>query len=227
MSGKAGGAGGFVHRLIVLGVAALSFLLAGCEMPAGMNNDCSWPAAFLSSAGDRAQLQYHIRVGEELAMRYADSRGKSAPDYLSKRNRCEATLFGQLAIHHKISASEIANARGALDEWRFDPVVYLPVLVLCLAAALPIGRAIHRRFRDERIPLVVATIVASLILGWLVTILSNQWGGVVEMIRVGDTHMSYRAARIGWRQFTGVAFASSALLSAILILAAGRSSRAT
>jgi hypothetical protein len=146
-------------------------------------------------------LQHQIRVAEELAMWYADARAKLARDYLERRNGCESTLLGQLASHHKIlclrSLTLAAAQRVALRS-----AVHLPVLVLCLAGAFPIiGRVIHRRFsRDEHVAIGLATIIASLALGWLITILRELWGGVVEMVRVGNTHMAYRATRIGWRE---------------------------
>src|SRR5262245_1542929 len=110
------------------GIAALSFV-AGCDMPAGMNTDCAWPTAFLSAPGrapmaeadavahprrltDRRQLQFEIRVAEELAMRYADARGKLARDYLGRRNGCESKLLEQLASHQKLTGSEISDARS-------------------------------------------------------------------------------------------------------------------
>jgi len=37
----------------------------------------------------------------------------------------------------------------------------------------------------------------ALMLAWLTVVLGEIWGGIVEMLRLGNTHMAYRAARIG------------------------------
>ena len=49
--------------------------------------------------------------------------------------------------------------------------------------------------------------------------LGHLWAGVVEMIRVGDMHMSYRAGRLGWRGYGREVFALGVLLFWSIVLA--------
>ena len=57
----------------------------------------------------------------------------------------------------------------------------------------------------------------ALMLAWLTVVLGEIWGGIVEMLRLGNTHMAYRVARIGWRGHSREAFAFAAAFSLVLL----------
>ena len=129
------------------------------------------------------------------------------------RRDCEAKLFSAIAHGHGVGLADVAQARERLSAWRPDPIVHVPVAAFCVAAMAAVARRIRRRFpRDEKAAAIGATLFASVMLGVVVVSVGEIWGAVVEMMRVGDTHMSYRAARIGWRGHGAEVFALAALL---------------
>jgi hypothetical protein len=169
-----------------------------------MNDQCAWPeAADHSAGGDRRHLVADVRVAEELAMRYADSRFDSKSAHGRLRSECEAKLFEHIARSHNVTPSDVEYARRelALDVW--DPPVHLPIAAFYITAALLLARSVRRRFpSDEKVPAVVTTLFISVVLALGVQVLGHLWDGVIEMIRVGDTHMSYRLQRLGWRRYS-------------------------
>ena len=98
--------------------------------------------------------------------------------------------------------------------------MFLPLAGLYAAAAVVMAKRIRRRFSwpGERAVLVVATLLASAAISAPLVPLGHLWGGVVEMIRVGDTHMSYRASRLGWHGYDAEVFALGVVLFWAVVL---------
>src|SRR5207302_11315227 len=120
-----------------------------------------------------------------------------------------------------------AQARERLSDWRFEPMVHVPLAAFCVGAMVAAARRIRRRFpQDERAAAIAATLFASVVLGALVVAVGELWSAIVEMIRVGDTHMSYRAARLGWRGHGPEAFALGVLLFWSIVILHARTARA-
>lgn len=164
-----------------------------------MNNNCEWPA----ESGIRPLVQ-DVRTIEELALRYADTRFDSESAHGRLRAECEAKLFGMLPAKHGVSVEGIATARAQLAQNSFDPPVHLPLVLFYLAVVAVAVRRIRRRFSaDEVMPVVIATVFVSVGIAVGFIVLGHLWDGVVEMLRVGNTHMSYRAERLGFREHTG------------------------
>src|SRR5438309_1054861 len=146
---------------------ALSICL-GCSMPAGMNDECRWPASD-DERGSRVDQQHlidDVMVAEELAVRYADARGKLRPLYVQTRRDCEAKLFGAIAQSHGVTLAKIDQARQRLADRGWDPAVHLPLAVFYVAAALAMARRIRHRFPgDERAAAILTTLFVSVGLG--------------------------------------------------------------
>jgi len=200
-------------RLAILGAVSLT----GCSMPAGMNEDCNAPAALLArdyrhARSDRQHLIADVKVVEELAMRYADSQGKGAPGSRRRQLDCEAKLFDAVAQTHGVTLSAVAEARRQLDRTAWDSAVHLPLIAVYLAAALLLPVRIRRRFPDEKVAAGVATLFGSVVIAGVFVVLGQLWHGLVEMIRLGTTHMSYRAVRLGWRDSSEEVFVLALLM---------------
>ena len=205
-------------RFMGLAVLGLLLAVAGCGVPAGMNNDCEWPA------GPRPRtLVEDVRTAEELAMRYADARYDSKAAHGRLRSECEAKLFDLLSNAHGVSATEVSAAREQLARNSFDPPVHLPLIVFYLAAILWTTRKIRDRFTsDERMAIAVTSVFVGLGIGLIVIVLGHLWDGTVEMLRVGNTHMSYRVGRLGFREHTAKVFAGTLVLFWCAVFAAYR-----
>jgi hypothetical protein len=176
-----------------------------------MNEKCAWPAA----AEDAAQwtLVSQVRIAEELAMRYADANFDSKSRHGQLRSHCETKLFTLIAQRFGVFIPEVEQARRELDARVWDPPVHLPLVAFYFAAVLLLARHVRRRFaRDEIFPAGVATLFASLSIAIVFQVLGHLWDGLIEMIRLGSTHMSYRAERLGWRAYGEEVFVMSMLL---------------
>ena len=200
--------------LKLIGGLALIVSIAGCSMRPGMNENCIWPAdPDAATSSTSSHLVVDVRIAEELAMRYADARSYSRAEHGRNRSGCEATLFARIEHTHRIDAADIAAARQQLSEAGWDAPVHVPLAALYIAAAFAAARRIRHRFgADEKAPATLATCFVSVVLGLVFLVLGHLWDGVIEMVRVGNTHMSYRVERLGWRESWDEVFVSSVLV---------------
>lgn len=181
-------------------IAIAVILIAGCG---GDRNDvCEWAPP----AGDRSLID-DVRLAEDLAIRYADARGKRE-SWRSTREGCEARLFRAIADQHDSSLAEIASIREGFSRRGLDLAVYGPMLGLCGLASWWLVRATALRFgASEPIPRACAVVVGTLVIAAAVIGIGQVWAGLVEAIRIGNGHLSYRASRIPWahhRLATGI-----------------------
>lgn len=212
---------------VVFGAA----LLAGCGMPDGMNGDCQWPPRGVTTAqpSDR-HLTSDLRVAEELAIRYADrrhSRTATRAQWRTALRSCEGKLFEIIAREHAVSPSDAAVARARLAGFRFDPVTHIPLLAAFLITATRASRLVTTRFRREDgafrlLAFVFVTLAASASL----VAVGGIWSAAVEMLRVGNLHMSYRAHRIPWGRHLPELFATSMVMMLTAVLVRDRQQRA-
>ena len=118
--------------------------------------------------------------------------------------------------NHHVTIADIRQARTQLSQ-RWDPFTYVPLAALYCVGAFGLSRWIRRRFaNDEWAPTLVAVLFASMVLSGCVLALGHLWGGAVEMVRVGNMHMTYRADRLGWH-----GYASSLFIAGTLVFCAG------
>lgn len=194
-------------------------------MPSGMNDTCTWPPSAANVAG--RTLLADVRIAEELAMRYADANFDSKAAHGRFRTDCEARLFALVARIHGVQRLAVDRAREDLATRVWDPPVHVPLVTFVLAATAILARRVPRRFQpDERAAAVAATLFLSLLLAIVVQVFGHLWDGAVEMIRIGNTHMSYRVERLGWRQYSGAVFIGTVLLFWFAVLASYRRRRA-
>jgi hypothetical protein len=177
-----------------------------------MGAHCEWTestAATLDLHTSAAQrhLIRDARVAEEIAIHHADvTRGHrsghyaGAEEYGRTRDRCLATLTAQIASGHDIGAAQVAAAVGQRDQ-RLDGAVLLAFILLYAIAANLFARRLVARFPpDQPWPALIGTAAAAIFVGAAGVILGGLGATLVEMIQVGDTHLSYRAERLPWSQ---------------------------
>lgn len=194
-------------RLVCISLAAM-FSLPGCARNYQVNSSCQWPHETpvrldLTNRSQQRHLSDDAQFAEDLAIRYADSQPGSVsdPKYPADRERCMAKLFEQIGSIHGVNEEQV---RTALTHRRtsMDLAVVLSFFGLYGLASYHIARRIWQHFppADGWVPgsaLVAVMSFAASIAGLL---LGELWSANIEMIRVGNGHMSYRANRIPWNQ---------------------------
>ena len=206
----------------------LTLCLGGCSLRAGMNHDCEWPSEPATALDVRSSRHVRhmvddVRVAEELGIRYSDATGVAGRPSTAQPGmtleECTAKLFSAIARTHSITYADVLHARERLDAVRWDPAIQLPVAGSYVLVTFAVARWIRNRFsRDEKPAAIAATLFASAAIGGLVLALGHLWGGVVEMIRVGDMHLSYRTARLGWRHHSEEVLAAAVLVFWMVVL---------
>ena len=199
-----------------------------CNPAAGRRVNCEWPDEPISRLDLRTNVdQRHLvadaRRAEEIAIRFADvTRGHRSghyagpEEYHDTRERCLAALSLEVASRHVVQPGEVAGAVGQRDE-RLDASVLLLFTVIFGIAANSVTRRLFVRFPpDEPIPALIAAAGAAVFMSAAGVILGGLGSSVVEMIHVGDMHLSYRAERLPWNHDWPFLFAGGLTLFAIV-----------
>jgi hypothetical protein len=188
------------------------FLVAGCG-GGGTGQTCAWqPSDHPSQLDlqDRAQRLHlsgeALRV-EDLAVRYADShRGHRSGHfagndaYQQTREQCMATLVEAVANHHGVSTGQVRSAL-AYRRASVDLLVLAAFVAFYIAVANAIVRWMFRSVPfDGPWRRSLATTIAACGAGAGGVMLFGVYFATFEMIRIGNTHMSYRVERIPWNQ---------------------------
>jgi hypothetical protein len=198
--------------------------LSGCIGRERLNGTCEWThdPTFPVDLQYRAHQQHlidDVQAAEELAIRYADARRghrsghfSAMDDYVQAREQCMASMFDVIATNHHIDPQHVRESVGRRPSG-FDLAVLLSFAMLYSLVANGLVGGVFSRFpADDAMPALTASAVMSAIVsaGGLMGL--GLWAGAVEMIRFGDTHMSYRVGRLPWSQHTVGLFVSGVVL---------------
>jgi len=224
----------------VIGSLVASLLVAtsfsACSSRVAAVN-CEWPSEEtlplnLSSPTDRQHLTDDALVAEDRAIRYADTtRGhrsghfETAGVYARTRDECMARMFAGIAASHGVA---VADVRAALGRRRFsvDLAVLLSMALFYGLAADCAARWVLRSFPFEsRWPVLLAIGTASVVVSAGGLALGGLSAGLVEMIRIGNEHMSYRVGRSPWSRHQAELFVAGLLLFWIIAAIRFRASR--
>ena len=195
--------------------------------------------ALPTNPAGRAHLVEDVRVAEELGVRYADAAvGRPPPSMTSwdsARAECVGASLAAAARRHHVPRAELAAVSGVREPWVDLLTVLLPMAALFVAASravarrLVAGHAPGERAGAAALLALLAPCAAALALG-----VTQNWGVLVEMARLGNGHISYRAlqlpaSRHGWLVWgAGVGlFAAVATVSLTRPPAAARGRRRT
>jgi hypothetical protein len=193
-------------------------VLAGCVDRARVNDRCEWQdTAFPLDVNDRAHQRHliaDVRVAEEIGIRAGDSvrprEGIAAS--LRTREACTAVLFAEIARFHTVGADDIARARRHRDLRIDAAAVLLPMALLFVAGTYYVAGRLRQRFPTDEWPAaLVATLLLSVIVSGFALAIGDLWSWLVESIRLGNTHLSYRAAYRLWRPYREVIFATGVI----------------
>ena len=188
-------------------------LAAGCAANAPLASECRWlpehprAALDLRDRGDRRHLSDDAQVAEDIAIRYADVTGgtgsarKDVPAYRTRRETCKASLFATIADQHGVAVESVGSAVVQRRVW-LDALVMIGFAMLYAAMARQVaGRMFQGAIGDSR-PLALAmTIVVAIVFAAIGLLAGEVWTMLIEAIRLGNGHGSYRVDRVPWRQY--------------------------
>ena len=209
-----------IASLLILGVCS-----AGCAARERFNNDCEWthdPASpgVAQPAVRQRHLIEDVTVAEEIAIRYADVRkgrrsghfeGPTA--YAGARQECMAMLFAKIAVDHHITEPQVRDQLGRRES-TVDVAIGLAFAALYTFVASRIAGGIVGAFQPGKWTLIslAAVLMASVAVSAAGILSGELWSGLAESIRLGTTHMSYRADRLPWRHHRVVLFLAGILI---------------
>ena len=137
--------------------------------------------------------------------------------------RCAYTLYEAVAATHQVPVASVQNALGK-NRTLVDLAESTSFLLLYALASVILIRwiqSLHRPGDGMRQTLVLLLFCSfAFAFGGLLGF--NEWVGIVESIRVGTGHMSYRGFRLPWNHYPKVIFGS--LLALFWIIAFTRAS---
>jgi hypothetical protein len=204
--------------------ALLAFLLvsAGCL---GFNKDsnCRWPADHqaraleLSVASDRRHLADDAQFAEDLAIRHADaSRGRGSAnrdvgEYRRIREQCKAELYAAVAAQHSVPPEVVAAAVGDRREWLDAIMIACLAIGFIAVARLASAFMLRGALADSRALAAGMILAAAIVAGVAAVMAGGMFIGLIESVRVGNGHMSYRVDRLPLRHRPMETFAAAAI----------------
>lgn len=213
----------------ILGVIAC-VCAVGCLPRERLNTACRWTAdsAVLPPPGDparRAHLIEDIRVAEELGIRHGDAILGHVNTDTGRRARewCTEISMQEIMHRHNVSRAELASLTGVRVLWVDLLAVFLPMgAVFLVVSRRVIERVVAGYDPEDRwlalaVLIILMPVAAGLALG-----VTQMWGWLVEVLRVRDEHISYRAfelpaSRHGWLVW-GAAMALFAVVAVTVLL---------
>lgn len=219
-------------RQTLLGALAC-LCAAGCLPKERLNDACRFTddVAVLPPPGDparRAHLIEDVRVAQWLGIRHGDVVAGRVFSEAHRRARAQCTdaSFGAVMRHHGVARAELAAVTGAREPWVDLLVVFLPVTAIFLALGHSAVRRVVAGYdpEDHWVATGVLAVLTPLAAGFGLG-MTQMWAWLVEMIRVRDEHISYRAgylpsSRHGWLIW-GVAMGLFAAVAAAVVLRRG------
>ena len=216
--------------LLVLGLPACSRV--------GTGRTCEWrptdgPSRLDSQ--DRSQVLHltdEALRAEDAAIRYADlHHGRRSGAYVGReayqeiRDSCMTELFEALATHHSVTVAQVRDS-VYYRRTSVDVLILMSFVAFYSMVANPMIRWLSQSAFFEVAGLRwVATSVAACGAAAAGLVLFGLYFAAFEMIRIGNTHMSYRAWRHPWVQHKSELLVGGVIL--FVLLAVYRYTRTT
>ena len=211
-------------RLLPLSLLALGGVI-GCTRHIPSNSNCEWPQEIatglnLSEPSQRQHLSDDAEFAEDLAIRYADARRgprsghfEGMAEYVRTRDHCMTALFKVIGSSHGVTEEQVRRSLGRRRTSIDLAVIVSFVLLFGFGASLVTRRVVRRYPADDGWtgPVVMTALTA--IAGSIFGVLAGElWSLMLEDLRVGNGHLSYRVERIPWTQHRFGLFLGGAVL---------------
>lgn len=192
---------------------AISVALAGCTRPGDhpINPNCVWTEVDnrplnLESGADRRHLRDDAVTAEDVAIRWADKHFGHLPEWVPRQDECMEKLFNGVASQHGVEVALVREYRLRRDVV-VDSAAILGFGVIYAVAAYVIAGMIRRRFPpEEPFEFWTMTLIMAVGVSFVGLLLGYFWSISVETLRLNSVHLSYRMARIPWRQHWATLF---------------------
>ena len=202
-------------RLLLL---VLITTFAGCDRPGDhpISPNCEWSEADhrilnLATSADRSHLRFDAVTAEDMAIRWADQNAGHRPEWDERCQQCMETLFTGLAKNHGVDVATIRRYSRERDVVLDTAVIVFFALMFAGVAYLFAGRIRQRFPPGEPGFWVMALVMAAGIS--LVGVLIGMFGSIiVEELRMGSGHLSFRMNRIPFRAHWVVLFAGGVII---------------
>lgn len=205
-----------VHRASPILALAGVVLLAGCVRREGRNTVCQWPDEApapldLRNPAHRRHLGDDARFAEELAIRAADAPAAAGTTGTREERiaACSARLDAWIAMLHDVTPDDVRRARDERPIQVDVVVVFVPLgILLGTVAGLVGGREARRPggWREQ-----VRLLAMSVASAGIFMAVGEVWSRLVEMVRVGDSDLGARAARLPWNRHPASIFLGALL----------------
>jgi hypothetical protein len=203
-------------------VALLFGLSIACSGRERINLDCQWThdAAFpmdLRETAHQTHLRHDADLMEDLAIRYADEHaGRVARvGWVVVRDECMSKLVAVIGEYHDVSEGQIREWTGRRN-LAFDLPVFLSFLVGFSLASRSLMRRLFNGWSFSGVSVFVAGAVTMVVVSAVGGAAGALWAAAWEVIRLGNEHVSHRAARIPWPLYVPGLFAAAFVMCSLV-----------
>ncbi|MFL5619592.1 MAG: hypothetical protein ACJ79A_14510 [Gemmatimonadaceae bacterium] len=200
--------------------------LGGCATR-GPIAQCVWPAETPSAldlrvGAARRHLHDDALRAEDIAIRYAD--GHNAPhsghfdgfaSYDRTTDSCVTAMLEAVARGHDVSPDTV-RAALAHRPMGGDAVVTIAFAALFGLVAYGVTRRVNRNFPFDggwnSVVAVAAIVMTSIVVSGVAVLVGEWYAITVEVMRVGNGHLSYRTQRIPWTHHRAELFVGGLVL---------------
>jgi hypothetical protein len=197
----------------------LAVCLSACIPRSRLNTNCEWThdRAFqldLQQGADQRHLNSDVELAEELGIRYGDSFRKrdGRVEEHRRTTECTTTLFAQIAHIHGVTSDDVLKARGRRPATTDLTVLLSFAMLYGLVSSGLVGRTFSHFPVDEPAAALAAIAVVSTMVSASGLMSFILWADAVEIVRVGNGHMSYRVGRLPWGQHWVDLFAAGVIV---------------
>ncbi len=199
-------------RTQLVPLSLLIAALTACTQHTHPNSNCEWPKETATTAlnPSRPSQQRHLsddaEFAEDLAIRYADARAgphsghfEGMAEYGQARDKCMTVLLNVIGSSHSVTEEQVRRSLGHRRASLDLAVILSFVLLFGLAAHLATKRIVRRYSADDGwVGSLVMTAFVAIAGSAFGVLAGEEWSLLLESLRVGSGHLSYRVERIPW-----------------------------
>ena len=169
-----------------------------------VSSDCTWVEdnsrqLNLENRTDRNHLRDDAVTAEDVAIRWADQHFHLLPEWSPRQNECMEALFAGVAKHHGVDPA-VVREYSVKRDIVLDAAVVLSFGALYAVVAFIFADRIRRRFPAGEPGYWVMALPMSIGISLAGVMIGIFWSIVVDEVRLGSGHISYRMDRILFRQ---------------------------
>lgn len=209
-------------------VVILGLALSACTRPGDypITTECRWVeddhrSLDLSVAADRRHLRNDAITAEDVAIRWADRHYHLMPEYESRRDECMTSLFNGVASQHGVAIATVRQYSLKRD-LVFDLGVMLCFGLVYALGAYKVCGWIKGRFLDDERGYWIMAVVLSACVALTGVMLGNLGSIVAEWARLKSGHLSYRMARLPWREHWVMLFGCGVVIFGLVAVVRAR-----